>query len=104
VIVEVNPESTNWLACAHYDLETARHMLATGRNLYVVFMCHLAVEKALKALVCEGTGSSPPRTHDLLRLRRLAAPALEPDAGEFLAQLNDASVTTRYPHDLPAMV
>ncbi len=36
---------------SEYDVETARHMLATGRYLYVVFMCHLALEKMLKAHV-----------------------------------------------------
>lgn len=47
-------DTSNWIALAEYDLETARHMLATRRFLYVVFMCHLALEKMLKAHVTEG--------------------------------------------------
>lgn len=46
-------ETENWLAMVEYDLITARHMLGTGRYVYVIFMCHLAMEKALKAIVCE---------------------------------------------------
>ena len=37
-------DTQNWVALAEYDLETARHMLVTGRYLYVVFMSHLAEE------------------------------------------------------------
>jgi len=43
-------------------------MLATGRYLYVVFFCHLALEKMLKAHVVEVTQSIPARTHDLIYL------------------------------------
>jgi len=100
----VNPETRNWLAGAEYDLETAGHMLATGRCIYVVFMCHLAVEKVLKALVCEATNASPPRTHDLDRLLGMTSAALEPPLAQFVTQLSQASVTTRYPDDLARMV
>lgn len=41
----------NWIAMADYDLETAKHMLKTGRYIYVVFMCHLSLEKMIKAHV-----------------------------------------------------
>lgn len=64
----MNSETENWLATSAYDVETAEHMLTTGRYIYVVFMCHLAIEKALKALVCVATNASPPRIHDLKRL------------------------------------
>jgi len=51
----VRADTQNWIATAEYDLETAQHMLATGRHLYVVFFCHLALEKMLKAHVVEVT-------------------------------------------------
>ena len=37
-----------WLELAEYDLETAKEMLKTGILLYVRFMCHQTIEKALK--------------------------------------------------------
>lgn len=61
-------DTANWIALAEYDLETAHHMLTTGRFLYVVFMCHLALEKILKAHVTEITQSIPVKTHDLIYL------------------------------------
>jgi HEPN domain-containing protein len=48
-------DTQNWVALAEYDLETARHMLDTGRYLCVVFLCHLTLEKILKAHVTEVT-------------------------------------------------
>lgn len=46
-----------WIEQAEYDLETAEHVLSTGRYLYVIFLCHLAIEKVLKAAVAEVTGA-----------------------------------------------
>lgn len=100
----MNPETRNWLASAEYDLDTAQQMLDSGRYIYVVFMCHLAVEKTLKALICESTKEAPPRSHDLPRLASLAKVALRPDLAQFIAQLTDASVSARYPDDLGEMV
>ena len=61
-------DTSNWIALAEYDLEIARRMLATRRFLYVVFMCHLTLEKMLKAHFTESTQSIPVKTHDLIYL------------------------------------
>ena len=66
-------DTKNWLASADYDIETANHMLATGRYLYVIFMCHLALEKTLKAIAAEAQQKTPPKTHDLLYLVNLGS-------------------------------
>ena len=54
-------DTENWIALAEYDLDTAQHMLVTGRYLYVIFMSHLALEKMLKAHVTEATQAIPPK-------------------------------------------
>ena len=89
---------------AQYDLETARHMLKTSRYLYTVFMCHLAVEKTLKARVCETTGRTPPKTHDLIRLLQLSRLTLPADLLDFLGKLGSASIVTRYPEDFSEII
>ncbi len=48
-------ETENWLQMAEYDFKTAECMFKAGRYVYVVFMCHLAIEKMLKAVVSEAT-------------------------------------------------
>jgi HEPN domain-containing protein len=93
-------DTENWIKMADYDLETARHMLATGRYLYVVFMCHLSLEKILKAHVTEVTQAIPPRSHDLIFLIRKAGLELPQELLEFVGKINNASIPTRYPDDL----
>ena len=93
-------DTQNWIESAEYDLETARHMLATGRYLYVVFTCHLAVEKMLKAHVTEVTKAVPAKTHDLIYLIKKAVLTLPQKHLEFIGRINNASLPTRYPDDI----
>lgn len=59
----------NWIATSNYDLRTAEAMLKAGRYLYVVFMCHLSLEKMLKAILADTfPGSIPPKIHSLTSL------------------------------------
>jgi len=62
-------------------------------------MCHLAIEKLLKAKVQEISGKVPPKTHDLIYLLKLSK--LEPGEAmrDFIGDLNGVSVPTRYPED-----
>lgn len=93
-------DSKNWLASADYDMETAEHMLATGRYLYVIFMCHLALEKTLKAIAAEAKRQMPPKTHDLLYLVSLGGVNVDQEHLDFVGKINNASIPTRYPEDL----
>lgn len=93
-------DTLNWVRLSEYDLETARHMLTSGRYLYVIFMCHLALEKMLKAHVTEVTRTIPAKTHDLIYLVRKAGLELPADFLDFLGRINNASIPTRYPEDL----
>lgn len=89
-----------WFNQAKYDIETAEAMFNTGRYIYTVFMCHLSIEKALKGLYAKGFKKDPLKTHDLSYLAKkieLKLPGLHLD---FLEDLNDLSVPTRYPDEL----
>ena len=79
-------DTANWIALADYDIETARHMLATGRYLYVVFLCHLALEKLLKAHVAEVTQTFPIKTHDLIYLVKKCEPELPESYLDFVGR------------------
>ncbi len=93
---------SEWLLQAEYDLMTARDMYKAGRYIYTVYMCHLAIEKALKALVNAKTGKVPPKIHNLIKLLQLAAVDLTREQKEFLAAINTAAIVTRYPEDIKA--
>lgn len=93
-------DTQNWIALAEYDLETAHHMLMTGRHLYVVFLCHLALEKVLKACVTEITQAIPAKSHDLIYLIKKSGMEIPQEMLEFVGKINTASIPTRYPEDL----
>jgi HEPN domain-containing protein len=97
-------DSANYLISSEYDFTTARHMLNTGRHVYVVFMCHIAIEKLLKAIVAEKTDRVPPQTHNLIYLIKLADLAIPQDLFDFIAKINNASVVTRYPEDFKLLL
>jgi HEPN domain-containing protein len=90
----------NWLRSAEYDLQTAESLLRSRRYIYVIFMCHLAVEKLLKAIVAESSTVLPPRTHNLYRLLELGHISLPKVHEDLMAKLNAMSIITRYPEDI----
>src|SRR4030042_6176672 len=57
-----------WLRQSEYDMETADYLYRGGRYMYAVFMCHLAIEKALKGLYFERLRQVPPKSPHLLFL------------------------------------
>ena len=85
----------NWLRGAEYDIKTAESLLRGRRYVYVIFMCHLAVEKTLKAIVAETSTTPPPRTHNLYRLLELGRIQLPEVHETIVAQLNTMSTATR---------
>ena len=48
-VMDTRKKIEYWLDIAHYDLVSAKAMLASRRFLYVGFLCHQVAEKCLKA-------------------------------------------------------
>ena len=75
-------------------------MYGSGRYIYAVFLCHLAIEKALKGLLYEQGRALPPKSHSLvLLLTKLDVRPPDP-LGKVIVKLSEASIPTRYPDDL----
>lgn len=89
----------NWIDSAKYDLDTAEHLFNSGKYIYTIFMCHLAIEKALKAKIEEITGKMPPKSHNLRYLVKLSSLEPSEDIFNFLSKLSEVSIPTRYPED-----
>ena len=79
-------------------------MLDTGRYLYVVFCCHLALEKLLKAHVTEATQTVPTKTHDLIYLVKNSGLTVPQPHLDFIGKINNANIPTWYPEDLQCAV
>jgi len=101
LVIEMNDSVEYWLDLADYDIETAKAMLNTGRYLYVGFMCHQVIEKALKAIIASDCqeGEIPPKIHNLIKLVNKAAlyEKMSTEQLEFIDMMNPLNVEARYP-------
>ncbi len=93
----MRPETLLWIEDAEYDLESAKAMLDSGRLYFVVFMCHLTIEKLLKAVIVEREGVEPPRVHNLIALATRGGIELPDEHRALVNELDNMGVVTRYP-------
>ena len=87
-----------WIDLAKEDVSIAEILHKGGKILYAGFMCHLAVEKALKARI-EKNGETPLKIHNLIRLAELGGllGAMTEEQAELLDSLNPLQIEARYP-------
>ena len=90
-----------WVDLSDYDIETAAAMLESKRYLYVGFMCHLAVEKQLKAFFIKICGEHPPKTHNLRMLAKKCGiyDHFNNEQVQLLLALEALNIESRYPTD-----
>ena len=81
-------------------MKTAEALFRSEKHVYVVFMCHLSIEKALKGLYARNIEGVPPRTHNLIYLIEKSKLEMPDRLYDFIFTLNGLSVPTRYPDDL----
>ena len=96
--------SEEWFKQSDYDLATAEAMFKAGRYLYVVFMCHLSIEKALKGHFAKVFKKDPPKIHNLNYFCEIIELDIEKELRDFLDNLNDLSVPSRYPDELERLL
>ena len=92
--------AAEWLKQADYDVDTAEFMAKGGRYFYAVFMCHLAIEKALKGLYQHSLKQTPPKTHNLVYLMNEIGLRADKNRARVIVRINAANITTRYPDDI----
>ena len=96
----MNERVQYWLNMVEYDIETAKAMLRTGRYLYVGFMCHQVMEKALKAVIARDCKDDeiPPKIHDLSKLAVQAKifDLMSEEQQDFIDDLNPLNIEARY--------
>ncbi len=97
-------DSGEWFRQAQYDLGTAESLVSTERYPPAIFFCHLALEKALKALYIEKFNDNPEKTHSLIYLVELLELELPQQNLDALFIINRIGVTGRYPHNLEVVL
>ncbi len=87
----------HWSKTADYDIKTASDMFNVKRYPYALFMCHLAIEKLLKALIVKQTNEHAPYTHNLVELGKNSGINFTEDDQILLADLKEFNLESRYP-------
>ncbi|MDO8469228.1 MAG: HEPN domain-containing protein [Candidatus Peribacter sp.] len=86
----------HWRKGAREEIQSAKLLHEGGKQTAALFHCHLAVEKALKALYMEQQRKEAPFTHDLTQLAiQIQRPWTE-DEKRMLADLTGFAVAARY--------
>jgi HEPN domain-containing protein len=98
--VKREEEIKYWAGLAKYDFGVAQTLFQSKKYVYALFFAHLVVEKMLKALFVRINGSTPPPTHNLLRLAAEAKLELLEDDKAFLRGLMEFNIEARYPRDV----
>jgi HEPN domain-containing protein len=101
VVLAMDERTQYWLELADYDLETAKVMLSGKRYLYVGFMCHQTIEKAIKSIIARNCAKDeiPPKIHDLskLAIRAKLMDTMSEEQQDFIEELNPLNIEARYP-------
>jgi HEPN domain-containing protein len=102
--INVEEQVTYWQKGALEELDTAELLLNNNKINQGLFWAHLALEKALKALVTRQTGATPPFIHDLVRLADLAAIPIDAEQRAFFASCNRFAIHGRYEVPLTSLM
>ena len=88
-----------WFSLAKYDLKTASVMFTNKRFLYVGFMCHQVIEKALKGYFIFKINKMPPYTHNLSLLAEQSNidNSLSEKQKNLIDELDPLNIEARYP-------
>jgi HEPN domain-containing protein len=88
-----------WLGHVHEDISAAEDLYKTGHLLYVAFLCHQALEKALKSYYAATNDDDPPYTHSHSKLLDICGltDELSPGHLRFIDFMVPMYIKARYP-------
>ena len=85
-----------WKKSAGLDKKTALDLFKSKNYIGCLFFIHLYLEKTLKGLVQKATGKTPPFTHDLLVLTKIAGLSPTKEQETSLITINTFNIKARY--------
>jgi HEPN domain-containing protein len=98
--MDIDRQIEYWTTASDLDWKTAIDLFESGKNFhFCLFICHLSIEKYLKALVVKETHDFPPKIHNLLRLADITKLETDTDDIILLESLNKFQMDTRYPDE-----
>jgi HEPN domain-containing protein len=99
--LDITKQIDYWINSAAEDLISAKLLIANKRILHGLFMCHLCIEKSIKAHIVRITKQIPPKSHKLGYLIELTDLELKEENKDFCAILMIYQLEGRYPESYP---
>ncbi|MBF0376358.1 MAG: HEPN domain-containing protein [Desulfamplus sp.] len=99
-MVNIEKHIAHWKDGAIEDWDVSKQLINSGKTRHGLFFTHLALEKILKAHVCNNTKDIAPRLHNLVRLAELSGLELDQNSIDLLAEMNPYNIEGRYPEML----
>ncbi len=96
-MININKQIEYWINSANDDLESARILIDKNRVLHGLFLCHLVIEKCIKAHVVKSSSEIAPRSHNLLYLSEMTSIEFNDEDEIFLGILMKYQLQGRYP-------
>ena len=96
-MIDIAKQIIYWQEGAKEEFDVAKQLIANEKIRHGLFFAHLAIEKLLKAKVCQTTGEIAPRIHNLVRLAQVAKLSLPETTLDLLAEMNEFNLEGRYP-------
>jgi HEPN domain-containing protein len=102
-MMNIPKQTEYWVRNAEEDFEVGSNLIKAGKTRHGLFFIHLAMEKMLKACVCKNQNKTPPKTHNLINLYRLAGLEANTERQDALGVLNRFCIEGRYPEEWPVI-
>lgn len=103
-MIDIKKQIAHWRDSALEDQQVADELINTGRYRHGLFFLQLALEKTLKAHICQKTQDLAPKIHNLIRLAEIADLHLTSHQIDILADINIFNIEGRYPDTImPAL-
>ncbi|MCU0599365.1 MAG: HEPN domain-containing protein [Desulfobacterales bacterium] len=96
-MINIEKHIANWRTGAEEDWQVAEQLLESDKIRHGLYFLHLAMEKMLKAHICQHTNDIAPRLHNLVRLADLCGIVFTEGQKDLLAEINPFNIEGRYP-------
>lgn len=94
--MDIENQVAYWREGALDDLEALTILLQKEKINHGLFFAHLALEKALKAIICAKKQGTVPLTHNLMRLSQLTEMVFSEEQLKLFARATDFNLHGRY--------
>lgn len=86
-----------WIKAAELDLPVMDKLFQSGDFVWSLYIGHLVLEKISKAYYVSILGSTPPKTHNLIKLSEHSGLTKDDEKLKLFDEINEFNIEARYP-------